>query len=451
MKPDKIAESAYGSYTSSKTEFTLKIDNGGKSEKMKLWHVRPKFRIQSILLSVILLILLLILYNTNTFVTNSSKVICQNERNFATMNQMRTQIGKIEFQLKNDGKINKTAEAVNTTIKPVQKIKTVKPQKIEQVTPTSAKPNSTAIINKPTNIVKTTKTPGKPTTTVKPMPKTTQKATNKVPIKAQYYNVASFNSGSSVNITLSSKNVKSSEYMFDQSNFVIFEREPVPNRAWCTTEANPILTINLFKSVRPIAVSYQHLRWNGTIPDGAPMEYDVVACYERDCKVEVPLALNCKYESSGPQEQKCLVSVNRNYSSEVRKIRFYFRKTYGRSKTTCAYLIRVFAEGNDPSVPPKPSKEKCSSLIWHRKNSPWFYNNILEKNCKVWYNNKCCEDCQECCAECEIKDMNYIVILMACCLFVLFSCLFILFIGLPLFAIFDSVLKKCRKNRCLRF
>lgn len=96
------------------------------------------------------------------------------------------------------------------------------------------------------------------------------------------------------------------------------------------------------------------------------MKYDVVACYEKGkqgCGVEIPLALNCKYHPSGPQEQICLVPVDRNYIAKVRKIRFYFRKNYGNSETTCAYLIRVFAEGKRPSEPPKPSKETCSSLI----------------------------------------------------------------------------------------
>ena len=46
-------------------------------------------------------------------------------------------------------------------------------------------------------------------------------------------------------------------------------------KAWCTYEKEPVLTINLAKCVKPTAVSYQHSKWNGVIPDDAPKEYSV--------------------------------------------------------------------------------------------------------------------------------------------------------------------------------
>ncbi|EGT59832.1 hypothetical protein CAEBREN_05410 [Caenorhabditis brenneri] len=131
---------------------------------------------------------------------------------------------------------------------------------------------------------------------------------------------------------------------------------------------------------------------------------------------ELPLALNCKYDSSGPQEQKCLVSYP-DYLSDVYTIVFRFRKNHGNSKVTCAYLFRVFGKGMDPNEPIKASKETCSSLIWYRKNYPFIYNNILEKNCKVWYNNDCCDECPECCTECETQDLNYKTLLVSMAVF----------------------------------
>ena len=121
----------------------------------------------------------------------------------------------------------------------------------------------------------TTSIPVKPATQVVPTSTTTPKLPKHADIKVPHFNAASYLSGASVLFGLSSRPVNSSEFSFDQSSYAILEREPVPNKAWCTNSDKPYLTISLSKRVRPIAFSYQHLKWNGTIPNGAPKLYDV--------------------------------------------------------------------------------------------------------------------------------------------------------------------------------
>ncbi|CAP25109.1 Protein CBG04402 [Caenorhabditis briggsae] len=65
---------------------------------------------------------------------------------------------------------------------------------------------------------------------------------------------------------------------YDQTNLVLLDRpQPPEDKAWCTFDKNPVLTINLAKHIKPISVSYQHSEWHGTIPSEAPIRYDVVS------------------------------------------------------------------------------------------------------------------------------------------------------------------------------
>ncbi|EGT56528.1 hypothetical protein CAEBREN_15508 [Caenorhabditis brenneri] len=92
------------------------------------------------------------------------------------------------------------------------------------------------------------------------------------------FNAASFIAGATIDISLSSSSSLSKTWFldFDQSSLVLVDRpEPPANKAWCTSDKNPVLTVNLGSYIDPTAVSYQHSKWNGTIPDDAPREYSV--------------------------------------------------------------------------------------------------------------------------------------------------------------------------------
>ncbi|EGT56503.1 hypothetical protein CAEBREN_12503 [Caenorhabditis brenneri] len=88
------------------------------------------------------------------------------------------------------------------------------------------------------------------------------------------YNAASLIARSTIDKSLSSSSTLSS--FIDQSSLVLVDRpEPPANKAWCTSDKNPVLTVTLGYYIDPTAVSYQHSKWNGTIPDDAPKEYSV--------------------------------------------------------------------------------------------------------------------------------------------------------------------------------
>ncbi|CAL2038131.1 unnamed protein product [Caenorhabditis brenneri] len=72
---------------------------------------------------------------------------------------------------------------------------------------------------------------------------------------------------------------------FDQSDLVLVDRpEPPADKAWCSSDKNPVLTVDLAKYFTLTAVSYQHSKWNETIPDDAPKEYSVVVRIDHFCK-----------------------------------------------------------------------------------------------------------------------------------------------------------------------
>ncbi|PIC35808.1 hypothetical protein B9Z55_015046 [Caenorhabditis nigoni] len=197
---------------------------------------------------------------------------------------------------------------------------------------------------------------------------------------------------------------------YDQTNLVLLDRsQPPADKAWCTNDKNPVLTINLAKYIKPISVSYQHSKWNETIPNGAPKTYDVVACLDFYCEKWTPLALNCEYSQykTNETEQMCNISSHRDVPS-IGKVQFRFRESYGNTKTTCVHLVRVYGETTTPAKIGEKSlknEEICTDLRWYYHNS-YFKYTWTTKNCTVIYENNCCSDCPECCQECLISDYN---------------------------------------------
>ncbi|PIC36237.1 hypothetical protein B9Z55_015310 [Caenorhabditis nigoni] len=107
----------------------------------------------------------------------------------------------------------------------------------------------------------------------------TDNSTSSLPIseKRFQFNAADYLLGASVETHLSSRSSLHIEKQFDQSNLVLLDRpQPPKNKAWCTDDKNPVLTINLAKYVKPLSVSYQHSKWDGAIPNYTPKTYDVV-------------------------------------------------------------------------------------------------------------------------------------------------------------------------------
>ncbi|EFO92664.1 hypothetical protein CRE_09935 [Caenorhabditis remanei] len=225
-------------------------------------------------------------------------------------------------------------------------------------------------------------------------------------------NAASLILGATVDSSRSSNSDNNPSIGRDQSGYVLIDRsDPPSDKAWCSNEENPILTIDLAKYIRPISVSYQHSKWSGMVPDGAPRRYDVLACLDYYCNNLEPLVSNCEYRATGDnkQEQFCSIPFNRNHSS-IGKIQFHFRQNHGNVMKTCAHTIRVFGETKEvPKVKEMTLKraETCSKLTYDYHHHSWTYNMWDYKNCTVLYSNDCCTECPECCDECLIEDTNF--------------------------------------------
>ncbi|CAO4374980.1 unnamed protein product [Caenorhabditis nigoni] len=232
----------------------------------------------------------------------------------------------------------------------------------------------------------------------------TAQDTLKIPIQNETFNAADLLMGATVDIAHSSSSVLNPIIGYDQANLVLLDRpQPPADKAWCTNAKTPILTINLAKYIKPIAVSYQHPEWNGTIPNGAPKTYDVVACLDFHCEERKPLVSNCQYSSyeSNEIEQKCNISSHLDVPS-IGKVQFRFRENYGDTKTTCVHLVRVYGETETPIKTEEKSLESaeiCNNLRWYYHNSYSKYT-LTRQNCTVLYENNCCSECSECCQEC---------------------------------------------------
>ncbi|EGT42936.1 hypothetical protein CAEBREN_06472 [Caenorhabditis brenneri] len=218
-------------------------------------------------------------------------------------------------------------------------------------------------------------------------------------------NVASYMLGAVLDKTRSSSSNLNPIFGWDQSDLVLLDRpDPPANRAWCTYEKNPVLTVNLAKYVNITAISYQHSKWNGTIPDDAPKIYDVVACLDYYCDTWKTIAKNCEYEPDGiGQEQLCNLSLN-SINSTIGKVQFRFLRNHGNIEKTCVGLVRVY---DDP--PKEETSEKsriCSNLKKSYHNNTFVYKYLNLKSCDIVYAEGCCTECPECCQECWIKDFD---------------------------------------------
>lgn len=290
--------------------------------------------------------------------------------------------------------------------------------------------------------------------------KVTQKE-NSYPMSSLNYtrfemNAANILMGATVDLDLSSTSVSSEDGFFnnffypltrDQSGYILLDREELPaNKSWCSEEKQPILTINLGKYTEIYSVSYQHSKWNGFIPDGAPKKYNVLACLDSKCENVEPLAINCKYEKTefgeDIQEQICEVSSD-SVTPPVKKVQFHFLENHGNVKKTCIYSVRVYGiRRNLFKTEEKRMKDKktCKELAWNYEHSSLLYN-WQEKNCTQLYSMECCSECPECCTDCKMRDVN--------CLFVggiVISILFLTIFVLMLITGIATILKKRGNN-----
>lgn len=189
---------------------------------------------------------------------------------------------------------------------------------------------------------------------------------------------------------------------------------PPAEAAWCSTAQEPILTIRLAKYIKPVSVSYQHSKWIGKVPYGAPRSYDVYACFDEECTSWEALAYNCEYESKeGKQEQSCDLKDTSKLSHRlhlsfppIKIVQFRFTENHGHVRETCVSLLRVFGEKRENSVDRGKQEEnskQCASLARYYYNFyPLYAAN--EKNCSVLYSRECCDECPECCDNCVVND-----------------------------------------------
>ncbi|PIC35910.1 hypothetical protein B9Z55_015106 [Caenorhabditis nigoni] len=207
----------------------------------------------------------------------------------------------------------------------------------------------------------------------------TEESTSEVSVfKEQYrFNAADYLKGASVDNDYSSSSNLNPILGYDQTNLVLLDRlEPPADKAWCTNDENPVLTINLAKYINPTSVSYQHSKWHGAIPNGAPRTYDVVACLDFYCEKFKPLVSNCQYSlfESNEAEQMCNITSHLDVPS-IGKVQFRFRENHGDTKMTCVHLVRVYGETKTPvKIEEKlPKSEKIYlDVKWYYHNSYYF-------------------------------------------------------------------------------
>ncbi|EFO84193.1 hypothetical protein CRE_16250 [Caenorhabditis remanei] len=195
-------------------------------------------------------------------------------------------------------------------------------------------------------------------------------------------NAASLILGATVDSSRSSKSDNNPLFGRDQSGYVLIDRsDPPSDKAWCSNEENPILTIDLAKYITPISVSYQHSKWSGIVSDGAPRRYDVLACLDYYCNNLEPLVSNCEYRATrdNKQEQFCSIPFNRNHSS-IGKVQFHFRQNHGNVMKTCAHTIRVYGETKVKEMTRKQAT--CSELTYDYHHNPWIYKIVCFLNIK---------------------------------------------------------------------
>lgn len=184
-------------------------------------------------------------------------------------------------------------------------------------------------------------------------------------------NVANSLIGASIDDSCSSRPVSAKDGIFYdvmsyfgtfKEGYVLLDRDVLtPGEAWCTYDKRPTLTVQLARFILPTAVSYQHVRWNGIVPNHAPKIYDLVACLDPCCMESEPLVSNCEYKASedgnDEQEQFCSIPTIEGLPP-VNHVQFRFRENHGNMKKTCAYLVRVYGHPMDPPPPPPVETEE---------------------------------------------------------------------------------------------
>uniref|UniRef100_A0A1I7UDA4 SUN domain-containing protein n=2 Tax=Caenorhabditis tropicalis TaxID=1561998 RepID=A0A1I7UDA4_9PELO len=245
-----------------------------------------------------------------------------------------------------------------------------------------------------------------------------------IPIKNSLHtiNSASYMFGASVDTSYSSSSDLSGE-----SDLVLLDRpNPPANRAWCSDENEPVLTVNLANYIKPTAVSYQHFKWNRTVPHGSPRIFDVFACIDFDCEKTEPLITNCEYKSSGQIQEQIYPIPYNSTTKSIGKVQFHFLKNHGNLNKTCVSLVRVYGESTDL---PKMREYKrvdstyCSRVKNEYHNYPFLYDKFTFKTCGMLFSKGCCSVCPECCDECDIRDfselyiLGFIVLLAVLCVF----------------------------------
>uniref|UniRef100_A0A1I7UDA7 SUN domain-containing protein n=2 Tax=Caenorhabditis tropicalis TaxID=1561998 RepID=A0A1I7UDA7_9PELO len=183
------------------------------------------------------------------------------------------------------------------------------------------------------------------------------------PYKDSVYriNSASYMFGASVDTSYSSSSDLSGE-----SDLVLLDRpNPPANRAWCSDENEPVLTVNLANYIKPTAVSYQHFKWNRTVPHGSPRIFDVFTCIDSNCEKTEPLVTNCEYKSFG-EIQEQIYPLHKIYSNtkSIGKVQFRFLKNHGNVKKTCVSLKVLDIEGTGHLQEKRARNwEKCSTTV----------------------------------------------------------------------------------------
>ncbi|PIC35833.1 hypothetical protein B9Z55_015061 [Caenorhabditis nigoni] len=325
---------------------TNKLDT---EEPTRIWHHWFNIRVrQYMILEIFFIIsLIMILYRFQT-ISN------QNDRVLEMVNSMHSRFGNIERKLE-----SLISRIQNADINPFHNTEPLEQSIADELKsmefPTQKSTDNMELIIIPQINQPTSKT---------------AESTLKIPIQNEKFrfNAADFLRGATVDIARSSSFNLNPIIGFDQANIVLLDRpQPPADEARCTTDKNPVLTINLAKYIKPISVSYQHSKWNGTIPNGDPKTYDVVACLDFYCGKRKPLVSNCQYSPGelNATEQMCNISPHLDVPS-IHKVQFRFRENYGDTKMTCVHLVRVYGE---TKTPPK-SGEMCTNLTRSVKTVP---------------------------------------------------------------------------------
>ncbi|CAO4374975.1 unnamed protein product [Caenorhabditis nigoni] len=349
-------------------------------KKTKLWYQWINACIRQYMIPEIFyfICLILILYRLQTLSN-------QNDRVLEIVNSMKSQFGNMERKLE-----SLVTKKSNHDVRPLDNTGNLE-QSIADVLKSMKSPTQDSTNNVQSMI-----------------PETKQSTFKTVQNETFRFNAADFLKGASVDIAQSSSSNLNPIIGYDQTNIVLLDRpHPPADKAWCTNDENPVLTINLVKYIKPISVSYQHSNWHGTIPNGAPKTYDVVACLDFYCEKWKPLVSNCEYNQYDSNEQMCNISSHLDVPL-IGKVQFRYRENYGDTKMTCVHLVRVYGETKTPvKIEEKQlkSEEICTDLRWYYHNS-YFKYAWANKNCAVLYDNNCCSECPECCQECVITDYN---------------------------------------------